>query len=148
MLYYPYQEILKTFLVNLVLHLKGNKMSIGNQIKQYRKKRNYSQEYMATKLNLSQSAYSKIENEANGVDVDKLQQIAVLLDVSLEDLFSSEQVFFNQVSHNQQVNGALHITNEAAPVSESEKALYDSLIEQLKEENKHLKELLADLRKQ
>lgn len=119
-------------------------MSIGTRIKHLREQRHYSQEYMAGKLNISQPAYSKIESESSNVNLDRLEQIAQIFELNIADLLSSEQVFFNQVSHNHQVNGVMYTQVE---LSSSERSLYENLIQQLKEENQHLKETIEYLKK-
>ncbi|AYL96206.1 helix-turn-helix domain-containing protein [Mucilaginibacter celer] len=53
---------------------------IANHIRQLRESKNYSQEYMAAKMRMSQNSYSKIELNYSKLTVDRLIQIARLLD--------------------------------------------------------------------
>lgn len=76
-------------------------MIIGHKIKNIRELKNLTQEYMAERLDISQSAYSKLEKESSIAD-DKLDQIAEILEVKPEDIkaFDSHKYFnsFNNVS--------------------------------------------------
>lgn len=62
----------------------------GQVIKQYRELRNYSQEYVAKKMGISQNAYSKIENNITQVTVNHLKSISVTLDVPVMDLLRDD----------------------------------------------------------
>lgn len=62
----------------------------GHVIKQYRELRNYSQEYVAKKMGISQNAYSKIENNITQVTVNHLKAISVTLDVPVMDLLRDD----------------------------------------------------------
>jgi len=62
----------------------------GHIIKQYRELRNYSQEYVAKKMGISQNAYSKIENNITQVTVNHLKSISATLDVPIIDLLKDD----------------------------------------------------------
>lgn len=70
--------------------------SIGQKIKKVRELRNYTQEYMAEKLGLSQNGYGKMEREDSDISVTRLTQIAEILEVNLLDLltFDENKLFF------------------------------------------------------
>jgi transcriptional regulator with XRE-family HTH domain len=113
-------------------------MILGNKIKKLRELKNLTQEHMATALGMNQSAYSKIESGASDVSFTKLEKIASVLGLKLEDVLSfNEQMVFN-VMNNQTGNG-LVINNS---ISENEKVLYIEQINSLKEEVVHLKKIL------
>lgn len=61
---------------------------IGKNIRKYRNARGYSQENMATMLNISQSSFAKIENCKTKISIDRLHEISVVLEVSLISLFT------------------------------------------------------------
>ncbi|MDR2057487.1 MAG: helix-turn-helix domain-containing protein [Dysgonamonadaceae bacterium] len=50
--------------------------NIARNIKQIRELKDYTQEYMAQLLGISQSAYVKIEQGVTVLKIDRLQQIA------------------------------------------------------------------------
>jgi transcriptional regulator with XRE-family HTH domain len=62
----------------------------GTIIKQYRELRNYSQQYVAGKMGMSQNAYSKIENNITQLAVTHVKQIATILDVPIMELLKDE----------------------------------------------------------
>ncbi|MCA0428126.1 MAG: helix-turn-helix transcriptional regulator [Bacteroidetes bacterium] len=64
--------------------------SIGQRIREIRLSRNYSQQYLAQKIGVTQKAYSKIESEETKLGVDTLKKIASILDVPIESFFDSK----------------------------------------------------------
>jgi transcriptional regulator with XRE-family HTH domain len=58
-----------------------------NKIKQERKLKGYSIEYMADQLNMSVSGYGKIEKSAIKLSLEKIIEIQQILQISLIDLF-------------------------------------------------------------
>lgn len=115
-------------------------MILGHKIKNIRELKNLTQEFVAEKLDISQSAYSKIERETKISD-EKLAQIAEILEVSTEDIkaFDSQKYFnsFNNVTGDK--NGSFIIEIED---TELIKKLYEDKIvlleELLKQKNKEL----------
>ena len=61
-------------------------MKTGTKIRYFRKARSFTQSDIAYELNLSQRAYSKIENNEVQVKVNRLEKIAKLLHVDLHFL--------------------------------------------------------------
>jgi transcriptional regulator with XRE-family HTH domain len=59
---------------------------ILKRIRETRKQKGYSLENMATELNISDSAYRKIENNQTKLSLEKFLQITKILDVSINDL--------------------------------------------------------------
>lgn len=130
-------------------------MQVGQKIKKIRELRNFTQEYLATRLNISQESYSKIEANKTKVSTERLEQIATILEVSIFELmtFDDKYVFNN---YNNAVNAIQTSTKENSKViffnqAESEKQLYERLIEELKKqverlekENDFLKDLLKN----
>jgi transcriptional regulator with XRE-family HTH domain len=62
-------------------------MKIEEKIKQLREEKGYSQEYMATQLDLTPSAYGKIERGITELSVSKATKIAKVFSTSLSKLF-------------------------------------------------------------
>lgn len=60
-----------------------------DQIRKIRAKLGISQEYIANKLEISQTAYSKIENQQTKIKFDTLFTISQILEVPLIELFES-----------------------------------------------------------
>jgi transcriptional regulator with XRE-family HTH domain len=68
--------------------------AIAVNIRHTREQLNYTQEYLAAKLNISQNAYSKIELGYTKITVERLFQIAAILDVDIYTLIDTERVSF------------------------------------------------------
>lgn len=62
----------------------------GTVIRKYRELRNYSQDYVAKKMGISQNAYSKIENNITQLTVNHVKQISSILEVSIVDLLRDD----------------------------------------------------------
>lgn len=62
----------------------------GTILRKYREMRNYSQEYVAGKMGISQNAYSKIENNITQLTVKHVKQISAILEVSVMDLLKDD----------------------------------------------------------
>jgi transcriptional regulator with XRE-family HTH domain len=66
-----------------------NTQAVATNIRNVRRYRNYSQDYLAYKLNISQNAYSKIELGYTKVTVERLFTIAQVLAVSVNKLIGT-----------------------------------------------------------
>ncbi|OSZ73707.1 hypothetical protein CAP36_17010 [Chitinophagaceae bacterium IBVUCB2] len=62
------------------------KPSICQKIKDLRKKHGYSQEEVASLLNIGQNTYSQLESGKTKIDIERLHQIAVLYKIPLHML--------------------------------------------------------------
>lgn len=58
------------------------------KIKRLREARNYSQDYLASQLQISQQTYSRIERDVSNLTVQRLQRIADILDYDYVKLLS------------------------------------------------------------
>jgi transcriptional regulator with XRE-family HTH domain len=63
---------------------------VAVNIRKIREYRNYTQEYLAMKLSISQNAYSKIELGYTKITLERLFQIAQILEVDLIELIRAE----------------------------------------------------------
>lgn len=73
----------------------------GTKIRTFRMLRGYSQEFMADKLNITQSTYSRIENDEHKLTVDILKQVAEVLGISIADITSNEPIIIQNNASNQ-----------------------------------------------
>ncbi len=55
--------------------------NIGYKIRKLREIRNYTQEYMAEQLKISQNAYSRIEREEANPSLTRINEICKILDI-------------------------------------------------------------------
>lgn len=120
--------------------------SIKNKIKSIRELKNYTQEYMADQLGVTQAGYSKIEKGKTVLSYIKLVEIARILDVSVEDIisFDSQKYFnnFNNVKGNN--NGSILINHDN---NETLKTLYEDKIKLLEKLLKKTEEELCRYKK-
>jgi DNA-binding XRE family transcriptional regulator len=82
--YYPNPLIMRS--------MEGRKLRCTQQvvvmIRHLRRKKEYSQEYMAAHLDISQNAYSKLETGKIPMTVDRLCEVARILDIPPTDLLA------------------------------------------------------------
>ena len=64
--------------------------NVADNIKKARLYRNYSQDYLALKLSISQNAYSKIELGYTRVTMERLFVIAEVLEIDIARLLSQQ----------------------------------------------------------
>lgn len=104
--------------------------TIKNKIKNIRELKNYTQEYMAERLGVTQAGYSKIEKGKTSLSYEKLVEIGRILDVSVEDIISFEydKYFnsFNKITGNN--NGSILINADNTSII---KELYEDKIQLL-----------------
>lgn len=104
--------------------------TIAPNIKRRRVQMGYTQKDMSEKIHLSEKAWQNIENGVTKLDLERLQQIAEILEIPLVDLINSQESFYiNQVT-----NESNHVGFSAkeviihTDVSDSERNMYKSVI--------------------
>lgn len=126
--------------------------SIKNKIKSIRELKNYTQEYMADRLGVSQAGYSKIEKGKTILSYAKLVEIARILEVSVEDVisFDSQKYFnnsFNKVEGNN--NGSIQINSENCNalrgLYEDKIMLLEKLLKKTEDELRHYKKRFGEV---
>lgn len=65
-------------------------MSVNEKIRKIREAKDWSQEQMAEKLNMSLNGYTKIERGESKIYLDKLEQIAQVFDIDVVELMQSD----------------------------------------------------------
>lgn len=104
-------------------------MSVGNNIKKLRELRNYTQTYMSIQLEISISAYSKIERNETKISLKRLEQISEILNVSVNGIIQfDEKILLNNTKSNENDIG--------------KRQQIDPLIEQMRSEIEFLRQLL------
>lgn len=117
-------------------------MEIGTKVKKLRELKNFTQEYMAKHLDMTPSGYGKIERDESEVSYQKLEKIADILGIKIEDIVNfNERLVFN-VMHNQTgiTNG--YVVNNGALDKEK---LYEQIIANQKEEIITLRKIIEKL---
>jgi len=100
-------------------------MEVVKKIRKLRELKGYSQEYIASKMNISQRSYSRIEKGEINLHLSKLSQICEILEVSItKALDFDESVLFKNSSP----------TEDESKLANKERELYEKQIDHLKEE--------------
>lgn len=114
-------------------------LTIGMKIKKLRELRNYTQEHMAKKLNMSANGYGKIERDETDISYSRMQQIADILEVSISEIinFDDKQILGNKPNYD----------SSTGNIKDYERAFYEQEIYHLKQENNYLKEIIEIFKK-
>lgn len=119
-------------------------MEIGTKVKKLRELKNFTQEFMANALEMTPSGYGKIERNETEVSYQKLERIADILGIKVEDIINFNESFIFNVMHNQTGNG--YVVNNIS-TSDNEKKLYEQIIAQQKDEISYLRKVIEKLQK-
>ena len=128
-------------------------MSVNEKIRKFREAKDWSQEQMAEKLNMSLNGYAKIERGESKIYLDKLEQIAQVFDIDVIELMQSDgkNICFqieSPLGSVYQGGGETQLLIEverlklALSYSKEKEELLNKLLEQKDSEIKTLKELL------
>lgn len=115
---------------------------IGSKIKKVRELRNLTQEHVAEKIAMTQAGYSKIEQGVVDVPYSRLEQIAKVLNVKVEDIvaFDEKAMIMNQLNNHANItNGYVFSDKEVLDRLEKQ---YESRIEAQQKEIERLHEAL------
>jgi len=92
-----------------------------------RSQNGFTQQEMADKMNLHLKTWQKIENGVTKLDIDRLKQIAEILETTIEDLINVEEgVYINEIKNNDV--GFNNSTITIQHKSEIEGQLYERLL--------------------
>jgi transcriptional regulator with XRE-family HTH domain len=112
------------------------------KIRFLRDSKNWSQEYVASKLNITQTAYSKLESGQTKLTTERINELAELFDVSKDYFLSNELpvVNYNNGTHSK----AIFNPNQ---YYDSPKELYEDLVKSKDDTIEMLKTEVSELRK-
>ncbi len=119
--------------------------NIGNKIKMVRESINLSQEYVATKLNISQQAYSRMEKNPDNISVSRLRELSAILGVPFNTLVGEDDLYIQQ-NYNQQ-GGNAGTVMYVQGMADSERKVYEERINDLKQQLEAMQKLLLALSK-
>ncbi|HAP95938.1 helix-turn-helix domain-containing protein [Sphingobacterium lactis] len=124
--------------------------AIHNKIKKIWVDSEYTQQDIAEKLNIHIKTWQKLENGHTRLDIERLFQIAEILETPIEELINADEgVTINEIKDNHVGfnNSTVHISEK----SEIEKELYERIISEKERviadkdaEIKYLRDLLAN----
>jgi transcriptional regulator with XRE-family HTH domain len=114
-------------------------MQIGEKIKKLREFRNFTQEGLAKALEMTQAGYSRIERDEVDLNLSRLEQIAKILNISIEEILGFDA---NKLSFNTNANDHCVVYQNQNGLAENERKQYEARIADLKQENERLHVLL------
>ncbi len=112
----------------------------ANRIKVLRESLGYSQEYVASQLNITQQALSRIEQNPENATLNRLKELSLILGVSLTSIIGEEDTYILQ--NFQQQGGQASTVMYMTGISENERKAYENHIKDLKEQLILLSDLL------
>ena len=114
-------------------------LQIHDNIKQIRKQKGYTQEALSKKLKISLRAYSKIENGETNLSLNRINDIASVLNVDIKELFDFEiKKSDNFIQENFDFPLALNEDDDKTKLIK----YYQDIIKLLKDHNDSLKRML------
>lgn len=81
----------------IALEEGGNYMTLGEKIKDLRKKSNISQEELAEKVGVSRQSVTKWESDAGLPDIDNLKALATLFNISIDEFLDYKKEILGEV---------------------------------------------------
>ena len=105
-----------------------------------RESNGFSQEYVASKLDISQQAYSNIEKNPDNASMKRLRQLSQVFSVPVTSLIGETEQIIQQ--NFQQKGGQAATLIHVQGIPEHERQLYERLVDELKSENQLLRSLL------
>jgi transcriptional regulator with XRE-family HTH domain len=105
-----------------------------------RESNGFSQEYVASKLDISQQAYSNIEKNPDNASMKRLRQLSQVFSVPVTSLIGKTEQYIQQ--NFQQQGGQAATVIHVQGIPEHERQLYERLVDELKSEIQLLRSLL------
>ncbi|WP_322970456.1 helix-turn-helix transcriptional regulator [Faecalibacter sp. LW9] len=116
---------------------------IGFNIRKIRESKGFSQDYMASVLNISQASYARLENEDTKVTVDRLYKIAEILDTNIIDFFDADRMVIQNQTNNEGAFGNGYVEN----LNVGNKNVYEQLLKSKDEQIELLTKMIDKLLK-
>src|ERR1700760_2800942 len=125
-----------------------NHLMTGQKLRLLREDRNYSQEYIAEKLGITQNAYSRIENNQTRLTAERLEKLAVILDISPLEILSDKEPVIYFSEPNQPPAAPPAKDEHWKEMMENNRQLYGQGINSKDEKIAHLENEIGFLRKE
>jgi transcriptional regulator with XRE-family HTH domain len=118
--------------------------NLGENIRKEREKRDFSQEFLAAELNINQSTYCKLEQDASNLTVERLYKIADVLGVDVSNLLDidAKNIFNNNGNGNGYGNVERLNTDNKVFIEEIRLA-YEKMLEIKDEQIAFLKDMVG-----
>jgi len=112
-------------------------MIIGSKIKKIREQKQYTQEYLAESIGISQPAYVQLEKGQTKIGIDRLILISKILEIDIQELLKDDNLNLN-VQNNKFHDNSSVIHN----FYNTQKDQYENQIVHLRDEIAFLRDLL------
>ena len=122
--------------------------NIGLTIKRIRQQKGYSQEFMATQLNITQASYARMENQQINLSAARLQKIAEVLETDAANLFGASKLTIQNQENQEGAYGNEYVGNLYIENQESLKKIIQTMegeIERMKDEILFLRGIVGTL---
>lgn len=103
--------------------------NLSQKLRKIRNEREYSQEFIAEKLDISQKTYSNIENNRSSISIDLLERISKLYEIEVIELLGVESID----------EGVINLNDKLIEQYEKRLEEKNKRLEQLEEENQFLR---------
>ena len=111
-------------------------MTIGDKIRKVREIKGLKQEWVAGQLGLSVTAYGNLERGESQVTVERLEEIAKILEVKALDILGLSDHIVTQHFNNE--SGGVGVGYNYGPIASSEVEAYKTLVAEQKAQIAHL----------
>ena len=119
-------------------------MNIGHKIRKVRELKGYDQKYMAHKLGMDQSNYSKLENNGEKITFGQFAKIAESLEVDPLNIISFDEKFVLNIKEQKNcTHSGNYVVNHCSPEIQ---ALYENQIKHYQEEVKFLRSMYEGIK--
>jgi len=116
---------------------------LSTRLKILREVHDFTQEYVAGVLNISQNSYCLIEKGETKITIDRLVQLAHLYKMDIVDLLKfNEQTYISNIN-NSSVNS--ESVNISSAINDQEREMYKQMIESQRNEISRLHNLIEKL---
>jgi transcriptional regulator with XRE-family HTH domain len=116
--------------------------TLGQKIKRIREIKGYKQEFVADSLNISQQSYSNIESDKIDVPFSKIEKIAEVFGMKIEDVISFDEKYV--LNNYGEIKGNQIGLNYSFP--EELKTLYNDKIKLLEDKIAYQQEIIENLK--
>lgn len=107
--------------------------NVGFNIRKIREAKGFSQDYVAEKLDISQGSYARIENEHTKITVDRLFQLAEIMETDISDFFNTNKFSIQIQNNHEGAYGNGYVQNLVVENKETMQKLIESYEIRLKE---------------
>jgi transcriptional regulator with XRE-family HTH domain len=115
-------------------------LTTAQKIRQLRESRQFSQDYVAAKLNISQQMYSRMESNPEDAPLRRIRQLSEVLEVPLSTIIGGDDMYVQQNYHQQGGNAGTVMYVHGS--SESERKAYEQHVADLRKQIALLEKLI------